>query len=117
MNQQKRKQKVNVASNATKKLHSRVAAQLLGLPKPVSEHMFHSTRKWRLDYAWPELKIALEVHGATYKGGRHVTGKGFANDREKMNEAQLLGWIVIETTTDNIGQIRGWIEHALKERL
>ncbi len=111
-----RKGKVNGGAAATK-LHSRVTMQLLGLPKPVGEYLFHPTRKWRLDYAWPDAKVALEVHGATYKGGRHVTGKGFANDREKMNEAQLAGWIVIECTTDNIGRIRDWLERALKDRL
>ncbi len=111
-----RKIKVNVGI-ATKKLHSRVALQLLGLPKPVDEYVFHPTRKWRLDYAWPDAKVALEVHGATYSGGRHVTGTGFAKDREKMNEAQLAGWIVIECTTDNIGQIREWIERAFENRL
>ncbi len=115
MNYPNRKVKLNVGV-ATKKLHSRVALQLLGLPKPVDEFIFHPTRKWRLDYAWPESKVALEVHGATHKGGRHVTGKGFANDREKMNEAQLAGWIVIECTTDNISKIRDWLERALKER-
>ena len=101
---------------ATQKLHSRVALQLLGIKKPVAEHKFHPVRKWRLDYAWPKEKVALEIHGATYQGGRHVTGKGFAADREKMNEAQLHGWIVIEATTDNISLIRDWIERALKER-
>lgn len=115
MKQPSRKGRVNVGT-ATKKLHNRVAMQLLGLPKPEAEFRFHPIRRWRFDYAWPNVKVALEIHGATYKGGRHVTGKGFAADREKMNEAQLLGWIVIEAATDNIGQIRKWIERALKER-
>ncbi len=107
--------KLNVKS-ATKKLHGRVAMQLLGLPKPVDEFRFHPTRRWRFDYAWPDKKIAIEIHGATHRGGRHVTGKGFAADREKMNEAQLLGWIVIEAAIENIGMLRDWIERAFKER-
>ena len=108
-------QQTNV-SLATKRLHDRVALQLLGLPKPVAEHCFHPVRKWRLDYAWPEKKIALEIHGATHKQGRHTRGSGFAKDREKMNEAQLFGWIVIEAATDNIGSVRDWVERAFKER-
>ncbi len=115
MNEHQRKGRVNVGT-ATKKLHRRVALQLIGIPKPVDEYKFHPDRRWRFDYAWPDKKIALEIHGATYRGGRHVTGKGFAADREKMNEAQLLGWIVIEAATDNIGSIRDWIERALKDR-
>ena len=101
-------------SLAKKRLHDRVALQLYGLPKPVPELTFHPKRKWRFDYAWPEEKVALEIHGATYKNGRHTRGLGFARDREKMNEAQLLGWIVIEATVDNLGLIREWIEKALE---
>ncbi len=115
MNHPSRKVKGSVGL-ATKKLHSRVALQLLGLPKPVGEFQFHPTRRWRFDYAWPDQKIALEIHGATHKGGRHVTGKGFAGDREKMNEAQLLGWIVIEAATENIGMLRDWVERAFEGR-
>ena len=29
--------------------------------EPVKEYLFHSTRKWRFDYAFPDSKIALEV--------------------------------------------------------
>ena len=73
-----------------------------GFPDPQPEYRFHPSRKWRLDWAWPEYKVALEKHGATWQQGRHTRGAGFAKDREKMNEAQLMGWIVIEATTDMI---------------
>ncbi|HHP0484931.1 hypothetical protein LC147_11945 [Vibrio harveyi] len=97
-------------------LHARIQRQLIGLPKYEQEVMFHPTRKWRLDYAWSDLKIGLEVHGGTHKQGRHTRGIGFANDREKMNEAQLLGWIIIEVATDNIPQLRDWLLRALEHR-
>lgn len=101
---------------AKKRLHDRVALQLYGLEKPISELRFHPSRKWRFDYAWPDKKVALEIHGATYRNGRHTRGAGFAKDREKMNEAQLLGWIVIEAAIDNLGSIRMWIERAFEQR-
>ena len=68
------------------------------LPTLTPEYQFHPTRKWRLDYALPELKIAVEIHGGTRKQGRHNRADGFAKDREKMNEAQAAGWLVIEIT-------------------
>ena len=71
-----------------------------GVPCPEPEHMFHDSRKWRLDFAWVEHKVAVEEHGGVWTRGRHTRGQGFINDREKMNEAQLLGWIVLEVTTD-----------------
>ncbi|TOA43715.1 hypothetical protein CGK26_23080 [Vibrio parahaemolyticus] len=103
-------------SKAYQKLHARVQRNLIGLPPYQTEVLFHPTRKWRMDYAWPDLKIALEVHGGTHSNGRHTRGVGFANDREKMNEAQLLGWIVIEIASDNLGQLRGWLERAFDHR-
>ncbi len=66
-----------------------------GLPVPVSEYKFHPTRKWRFDYAWPELKIALEVEGGVWSGGRHTSGKGFTADMEKYNAAVASGWAVL----------------------
>lgn len=74
-----------------------------GLPAPVLEHAFHPIRRWRLDAAWPDKKVGLEVHGAVYAHGHHVRGKGFEDDREKANEAQLLGWKILEYST---GQVR-----------
>lgn len=70
------------------------------LPDPVTEHRFHPVRRWRLDVAWPEYKVAVECHGGIWRSGRHTRGGGFKNDREKMNEAALLGWLVLEFVAD-----------------
>lgn len=98
------------------KLHSRVQRCFLGLPRYEKEIYFHPSRKWRMDYGWPELKIAVEIHGGHHSQGRHTRGTGFANDREKMNEAQLLDWIVIEATSDNLKDLRSWVEKAFALR-
>jgi len=58
-------------------LHQRVLAQLVGLPDPITELVFHPKRKWRFDYAWEEQKLALEIHGGIHSGGRHTRGRGF----------------------------------------
>lgn len=42
--------------------HWRVMAS--DLPEPATQYIFHPTRKWRLDFAWPELKIGVEINGA-----------------------------------------------------
>ena len=57
-------------------------------------------RRWRFDYAWPDRKIALELEGGTWVGGRHTRGAGYRNDCRKYNRAAVLGWIVIRATTD-----------------
>jgi len=71
-------------------------------PEPVIEHVFHPFRKWRLDIAWPELKLGIEVDGAVYAGGRHTRGKGFESDCEKLNQAQLIGWRVFRYSTGQV---------------
>jgi hypothetical protein len=69
-----------------------------GLPAPVREHRFAPPRRWRFDYCWPSLRLALEIEGGTWTGGRHVRGRGYERDCEKYNRAALLGWAVLRVT-------------------
>lgn len=84
----------------------------------VQEHRFHPTRRWRFDFAWPELRLAVEVHGAVHTGGRHTRGAGFTRDREKMNEAQLAGWLVLEVAPSQVESLQAvtWILQAIQLR-
>lgn len=115
--------KVRSAANQVRKaqqvttLHDKVLAQLVGFPDPATEQLFHPKRKWRFDYAWEEQKLALEIHGGIHTGGRHTRGRGFVEDRAKMNEATLLGWTVLEVTPEHIksGQLRAWLLAAFNQ--
>ena len=100
------------------KLQAETKLHLQGLPPYVAEHRFHPTRRWRFDYCWPELKIAVEVHGGTYTNGRHTRGGGFTVDREKMNEAAICGWTVIEVTSAQVrsGQMRQWLDRIFEHK-
>ena len=86
----------------------------LGGPALQKEYQFHPPRKWRFDYCHREKMIAIELHGGIWSEGRHVRGGGFLRDREKMNQAQLDGWIVIELGT---GQITAANLEPLIERM
>lgn len=81
----------------------------------VREYKFHPERKFRLDFAFPMAQIALECHGATRSGGRHVQGAGYAKDREKGNLAQLLGWLYLEATAEDVknGRAMDWLKQAI----
>lgn len=68
------------------------------LPAPEREHRFHPTRKWKMDFAWPSVKVAAEIEGGIWTGGRHTRGAGFTADAEKYNQAALLGWKVFRFT-------------------
>lgn len=60
---------------------------------PQVEYKFHSTRRYRFDYAWPRQKVAVEFDGGQWvaNGGRHNRD----SDREKLLEAGAQGWIVL----------------------
>ena len=87
------------------------------LPEPVREFRFHDTRKWRLDIAWPDHKIAVEIQGGIWQGvnGGHTSGTGRTRDMEKGNAARLLGWSVYEFSPDMIksGDAINTLEAAL----
>lgn len=68
----------------------------------VKEYKFHPTRKWRFDYAIPAHKIAIEVEGGVWTGGRHTSPKGFLGDMEKYNTATIMGWRLLRTTPDRL---------------
>ena len=68
----------------------------------VKEHKFHPERRWRFDYAIPAHRIALEVEGGVWTGGRHTSPKGFLGDMEKYNTATLMGWRVFRCTPDSL---------------
>src|SRR5574338_1099967 len=59
-------------------------------------------RRWRSDFmvgpdfAWPVRgRYLIEIDGGAWTAGRHVRGKGFEGDLEKLNAAALLGYRVL----------------------
>lgn len=83
-----------------------------GLPAPETEHKFHPTRKWRLDYAWAHTpmtigepwRLAVEVEGGLFVGGRHGRGAGARNDMIKYEAALNYKWIVYRVLPEWLGK-------------
>lgn len=85
----------------------------------VCEYVFHPTRKWRFDFAWVDMKLAIEVDGGTtYGKSRHSKGDGFDNDCEKRNTAQAMGWTVFNFSSRMIksGQAIMFVQDYFKGR-
>ncbi|WP_303018556.1 hypothetical protein [Parabacteroides goldsteinii] len=61
----------------------------------VAEYRFHPGRDWRFDFAIPSRRVAVEVEGGAFNGGRHIRPEGYLRDMEKYNEAAVSGWCVI----------------------
>jgi very-short-patch-repair endonuclease len=72
-------------------LHCQV--KLHPVNQPVREHVFHPTRKWRIDFAWPHIKLAVEIESSV-----HRIKSRFASDIPKYNELQKRGWVLLRYT-------------------
>lgn len=86
-----------------------------GLPRPEAEYKFAAPRRWRFDFAYPGLKLAIELEGGIWTDGRHTRGSGFEGDCEKYNEAALRSWKVLRFTGAMIkdGRALRTVERAL----
>lgn len=82
------------------------------LEKLKVEYRFHPSRKWRFDFAVPELKLAFEYEGIISDKSRHTGIKGYTEDTNKYNEATLLGWKVYRFTALNYKDI---VKYGKKE--
>lgn len=85
---------------------------LVGIAATEIEHRPIVDRGFRLDFAWPELKIGIEVQGMVHR----IKGR-FKNDIEKRALVLLAGWRVLEVGGAEIrsGVAAGWIEQLLKQ--
>jgi len=90
-----------------------VIARKLGLSAPEREYRFDPERRWRFDYAWPSLKVAVEIEGGIWIRGRHVRPTGYLADLEKYNRAVVLGWRVLRYAPHQLGRL----EHDLRTLL
>jgi hypothetical protein len=54
-----------------------------------------TARLWRFDVAFADERVAVEIEGGIFKGGRHQRIDGYTNDCDKYNAAQCDGWLVL----------------------
>ena len=59
-------------------------------------------RKFKFDFAYPELKIAIEIEGGVFTKGAHGSISGILRDIEKYNLAVLNGWSVLRFLPDEM---------------
>ena len=70
-----------------------------GVPLPARQHWVTTTRgRYRLDFAWPGLKVALECEGWSHHGGRAAWGK----DRAPSRRARRRG---VAHPADHVGDL------------
>ena len=80
----------------------RVVRRLLavGLPQPVRQYGIHRNGLFvaRVDLAYPEYRLAIEMDGFRWHAGRGP----FRSDRLRRNRIEAGGWRLLETAPDDI---------------
>lgn len=70
-----------------------------GLPTPVLQLAVNfNGRNYRLDFAYPMVKVAIEVDGR----GVHTLPEALLEDRRRQNALQNAGWLVLRFTWDDV---------------
>ena len=89
-----------------------------GLPEPVRQYHYAPPRKLRADFAWPDVRLLVEVQGGLFsrRKGAHGSIGGVLADIDRLNEATLAGFRLLRASTDMVkdGRALALIERALK---
>jgi Protein of unknown function (DUF559) len=71
-----------------------------GLPLPVLQYEIvdRNWRTWRVDFAWPDRRVAVEYDGYDW----HSDVERFRRDRHKRAALQEIGWAVLSIVADDV---------------
>ncbi|HVL89580.1 MAG TPA: DUF559 domain-containing protein [Actinomycetota bacterium] len=72
-----------------------------GLPQPTHQHALRlGGRRMRLDFAYPQAKVAIEADGYRHHNGR----RSWESDRERRNLLTAAGWRVLQITWTDVDE-------------
>jgi len=72
---------------------------------PQTELQFAKPRKFRFDFAFPEMKLAIEYEGMFSEKSGHTSIAGYSDNCQKYNLALKLGWRVLRYTALNYKEV------------
>lgn len=81
------------------------------LPQPEAEYEVLGGR-YRVDFAWPEARLAVEVDGYATHSSVHA----FQENRARQNDLVAAGWTVLRFTWADVRGRHGWVA-ALSDAL
>ena len=86
----------------------RVALALAGLT-PEPQHEVRSGGRFvaRVDFAWPEVRVALE-----YEGAYHFEGTQLARDDERIERLSAAGWLVLRISAADLRTLDAVVERV-----
>lgn len=82
--------------------------------RPVRQYEVRcANKKYRLDFAWPALKVGLEGEGFAAHGGRPA----FRPNRRRLADLGAVGWRVIPVTWEECTQAPGHVIETIRSAL
>ena len=71
-----------------------------GLPEPLLQYEIidRDGRLWRVDFAWPECRVAVEYEGFDW----HSTPEALRKDRQKRAALEEISWGVLSIVSDDV---------------
>lgn len=94
---------VNLATSAAEspmESEARLAMLDGGLPPPVLQYEIvdRNGRIWRVDFAWPDCRVAVEYDGFDW----HSDPEAFRRDRQKRAALREIGWSMLSIVADDV---------------
>jgi hypothetical protein len=86
-----------------------------GLPIPMLQYTVRDGNRFvaRLDFAYPEERVAIEADGFRY----HDDRRGFDKERARGNDLEAMGWRVLRVTSQHVEKdsesVAAWVRRAL----
>jgi REase_MTES_1575 len=70
------------------------------LPEPVLQYEIvdRDGRVWRVDFAWPDRRVAVEYDGFDW----HSSPESLRKDRQKRAALEEIGWRIVSTVSDDV---------------
>lgn len=68
------------------------------------EYRFDPVRMWRLDFAWLDYWVGLEIEGGLWVAGAHARPAGIQRDIDKANALTVAGWRLIRASADDVNE-------------
>ena len=94
----KRQRAPTVLSEGEERLWRDIKA--LKIPLPVRQYRPVKTRRWTVDFCWPDHWLIIEVQGGIWMHrASHSYGRQLESDFRKYNALQLDGWIILQVST------------------
>lgn len=86
-----------------------------GLPEPALQYEVVDVggRTWRLDFAWPEYRVAAEYDGVAWHSGRDA----FFRDRRRYAALQELGWAIVSIVAEDVRHRPGELVRRVQSQL